>query len=85
MSNAQEAFEGTKKHFQYAEWPNIEHDKLVVLKGTQRTSNYAILDSEGAMKEGSQLGINGKEIKMEAGQTLRVTECDVHFKEIPLE
>lgn len=84
MSNAaQEAFEGTKKHFQFAMWPEIENNKLVVLKGTERSSNYAILDSEGALKEGSPLGTNEKEISMEAGQTLRVTHCDVQFKEMP--
>lgn len=84
MSNAaQEALGGIRKHFQFAMWPKIEKSKLVVLNGTEQSSNYAILDSQGVMKEGVQLGKNEKEITMEGGQTLRVAHCDVQFKEKP--
>lgn len=85
MTNAaQEALEGAKRHFQFAMWPSIEKNKFVVLKGTEQSSNYTVLDSEEVIKDAAHLGKNEMEISIEEGQTLRVTHCDVQFKEKPL-
>lgn len=81
MNNAQKALDGTRMHFQYGAWPDVQSDTQAVLQGTNQGSSYAVTDNEGVIKRDGQFsGDEEKVIVVEKGRTLRVTHCWVAFK-----
>lgn len=83
MSNAaRDAFDGVRKHFQFAEWPAIEKSKKVELEGTEQGSSYIILDKERNFKEGTSIRKTAQEVTIGSGETLRVIHCHVQFHDV---